>query len=241
MSINFREILKKNGITQQELADYLGITRQYLNNYLDETLEEPKMPQKYIDNIMFLFECKTREELFDEDINRSSKTIKKRMNTIKATKESIDNLFNIEHEKKLELFKIVEFFQNLSKLDHELLESFAIFMESAANDKNYQAVLSYIAKKYMIVNFDDYRYNSDLNKSREALIYTALENNDLKFENYQEIYKKFESSTNKQNDIDLEVLKKSLNELGYTNVSQKEVIDILKKYNQIKINESEKE
>src|SRR5690554_2898259 len=107
MSANFREVLKKIGITQQELADYLGISRQYLNNYLDETLEEPKIPDKYLDNILFLFECKTREEIYKEDFFRNAKTIKKRMSIVRSTKESIDNLFNIKHNKKIELFKIV--------------------------------------------------------------------------------------------------------------------------------------
>jgi len=79
---------------------------------LDETLENPQIPDKYFDNILFLFECKTREELYSEAFIRNGKTIKKRMGIVKSTKESIDNLFNIEHDKKLELFKIVEYFQN---------------------------------------------------------------------------------------------------------------------------------
>lgn len=238
MSINLREIFKKIGITQQEIADYLGITRQYLNSYLDETIDNPKLPQKYLDNILFLFECKSREELFDENFNRNPKIIKKRIMTVKSTKDSIDNLFNIGHEQKNELFKIVEFFQNLTKLDQSLLESFAIFMESIAKDTAYQSILSYIGKKYLIIKFDDERFNSDLNKSREALLYDIFENSDLQFENYKDKYQEFIESTKNNNNIDLEALKLSLNELGYTNISQKEVVDLLKKYNQLKSNDS---
>ncbi|QVK17793.1 helix-turn-helix transcriptional regulator [Mycoplasmatota bacterium] len=241
MSTNFREVLKKIGITQQELADYLGISRQYLNNYLDETLEEPKIPQKYFDNILFLFECKTRDEIYDDAFIRNAKTIKKRMGIVKSTKESIDNLFNIEHEKKMELFKIVEYFQNLIKLDQDLLESFAIFMENITKEESYRSLLSYIGKKYVLIQFDDPRFNSDIDKCREALLNEVFDEPNLNFEEYKDKYEKFVNSTKKQNEIDLGALKKSLSELGYTNISQKEVVDLLKKYNEIKNTDKEKE
>lgn len=236
---NFRELLKKMGITQQELADYLGISRQYLNSYLDETLEEPKLPQKYLDNILFLFECKTREELYDESFIRNAKIIKRRMGIVRSTKESIDNLFNIEHDKKLELFRIVEYFQKLAKFDQDLLESFAIFIENISKEESYKSLLSYVGKKYLLINFDDARFNSELIKSREALLYQVFENDKLDFNEYKDIYEMFENSTKKQNNIDIDALKKSLSELGYSNISQKEVVDLLKKYNEIKNNEKE--
>lgn len=236
MSLNLREIIKKTGITQQELADYLGITRQYLNNYLDETIDEPKMPQKFMDNILFLFECKTRDELFDNQIVRNAKTIKKRINNIRITKESLDHLFNIENEKKIELFKIVEYFSAFTKLDVSILESLVIFMENISKETPYRSILSYIGKRYMIIDFDHPDYNNEVNKAREALFYKALESETLDFNMYKELYDDFSESIKEKTDIDLEALKKSLNELGYTNISQKEVIDILKKYNQIKIN-----
>lgn len=236
---NFRELLKKIGITQQELADYLGISRQYLNSYLDETLEEPKLPQKYLDNILFLFECKTREELYDESFIRNAKIIKRRMGIVRSTKESIDNLFNIEHDKKLELFRIVEYFQKLAKFDQDLLESFAIFIENISKEESYKSLLSYVGKKYLLINFDDARFNSELIKSREALLYQVFENDKLDFNEYKDIYEMFENSTKKQNNIDIDALKKSLSELGYSNISQKEVVDLLKKYNEIKNNEKE--
>lgn len=236
---NFRELLKKIGITQQELADYLGISRQYLNSYLDETLEEPKLPQKYLDNILFLFECKTREELYDESFIRNAKIIKRRMGIVRSTKESIDNLFNIEHDKKLELFRIVEYFQKLAKFDQDLLESFAIFIENISKEESYKSLLSYVGKKYLLINFDDARFNSELIKSREALLYQVFENDKLDFNEYKDIYEMFENSTKKQNNIDIDALKKSLSELGYSNISQKEVVDLLKKYNEIKNNDKE--
>ncbi len=234
---NFRELLKKTGITQQELADYLGISRQYLNSYLDETLEDPQLPQKYLDNILFLFECKTREELYDESFIRYAKTIKRRMGIVRSTKESIDNLFNIEHDKKLELFRIVEYFQILSKFDQDLLESFAILIDNISKEEAYKSLLSYIGKKYLLINFDDSRFNSDLNKSREALLFQLFENDKLDFNEYKDVYEMFVNSTKKQNNIDIDALKKSLSELGYSNISQKEVVDLLKKYNEIKNNE----
>ncbi|HEY8365379.1 MAG TPA: helix-turn-helix transcriptional regulator [Haloplasmataceae bacterium] len=239
MSINFREVLKKIGITQQELADYLGISRQYLNSYLDETLEEPKIPSKYLNNILFLFECKTREEIYDENFSRNAKVIKKRMGIVKSTKESIENLFNIKHNRKIELFKIVDYFQHLVKLDDDLLESFAIFMENLIKEPSYISLLSYIGKKYLLIDFYDERFNQDENKCRETLLYEAFEENDLDFTLYKEKYEKFRLSVKKHEDIDIEALKKTLAELGYTNISQKEVIDLLKKYNEIKNNEKE--
>lgn len=241
MSTNFREVLKKIGITQQELADYLGISRQYLSGYLDDTLEEPKIPPKYLDNILFLFECKSREELYKEDFMRSAKNIKKRMNIVKSTKESIDNLFNFKHNKKIELFKIVDYFQHLVNLDDDLLESFAIFMENLIKEDAYLSILSYIGKKYLLIDFADERFNSDINKSREALLYLAFEEPNLDFTQFKEKYEKFYHSVKKHDAIDLDALKKSLAELGFTNISQKEVVDLLKKYNEIKNKEINKE
>ncbi|MDF2699137.1 MAG: hypothetical protein K0Q49_693 [Haloplasmataceae bacterium] len=239
MSRDLREIIKKVGITQQELADYLGITRQYLNNYLDECLEEPKLPQKYIENIMFLFEVKTRDELFDENFNRTAKVIKRRISVIKSTKESIDNLFNIEHEKKIELFKIVENFQYLASLDKDLLESFAILLENIVKEPNYQALISYVGKKYLIIDFNDERFNNDAIKSREALLHNILDKKEFNFNDYKDLYEEFINSTKKQDNIDIEALKQSLSDLGYNNLSQKDVVDLLKKYNQLKNTEKE--
>ncbi len=241
MSTNFREILKKIGITQQELADYLGISRQYLNNYLDETLEEPKIPDKYLDNILFLFECKKREEIYKDSFTRNAKAIKKRMGIVKSTKESINNLFNIEHEKKIELYKIVEYFQSLAKLDNDLLESFSILMENITKEESYRSLLSYIGKKYLLIDFEDSRFNREIDKCREALLNEVFDEPNLKLDNYKDQYEKFVERTKKQNMIDLNALKKSLSELGYTNISQKEVVDLLKKYNEIKNNDKEKE
>ena len=241
MSTNFREVLKKIGITQQELADYLGISRQYLNSYLDETLEDPRIPPKYLDSILFLFECKTREEIYSEDFFRNAKTIKRRMGIVKSTKESIDNLFNIKHNKKIELFKIIDYFQHLVNLDDDLLESFAIFMENLTKEDAYLSLLSYIGKRYLLIDFDDERFNNDLNKSREALLYCVFEEPNLNFSQYMEKYEKFLNSVKKHDAIDLDALKKSLAELGYTNISQKEVVDLLKKYNEIKNKENNEE
>lgn len=241
MSTNFREVLKKIGITQQELADYLGISRQYLNSYLDETLEDPRIPPKYLDSILFLFECKTREEIYSEDFFRNAKTIKRRMGIVKSTKESIDNLFNIKHNKKIELFKIIDYFQHLVNLDDDLLESFAIFMENLTKEDAYLSLLSYIGKRYLLIDFDDERFNNDLNKSREALLYCVFEEPNLNFSQYKEKYEKFLNSVKKHDAIDLDALKKSLAELGYTNISQKEVVDLLKKYNEIKNKENNEE
>jgi transcriptional regulator with XRE-family HTH domain len=241
MSTNFREVLKKIGITQQELADYLGISRQYLNTYLDETLDEPQIPAKYMENILFLFECKARDEIYQDGFTRNARVIKKRMGIVKSTKDSIENLFNIKHEKKIELFKIVDYFQHLVKLDDDLLEAFAIFMENLTKEEVYLSLLSYIGKKYLLIDFDDPRFNTDINKSREALLYEVFEEPNLDFSQYKEKYDKFVNSIKKHDVIDLEALKKSLAELGYTNISQKEVVDLLKKYNEIKNNEQEKE
>jgi transcriptional regulator with XRE-family HTH domain len=239
MSSNLREIIKKTGITQQELADYLGITRQYLNQYLDETIEHQKLPEKYLENILFLFECQSREELFDFNLTRSGKQIRKRMNTIKSTKESMNNLFNVETEKKLELFKIIDYLHALIKLDDALLESLAILIESISKESTYHALLSYIGKRNLIIEFDDEKYNHPKNRAREALLYQALEKELTDVNQHQVLYEEFKMSTKRQNNIDLELLKISLNELGYTNISQKEVLDIFKKYNQIKLNEKE--
>lgn len=233
MSHNLREILKNIGITQQELADYLGITRQYLNSYLDETYEDPKLPPKYLDNIMFLFECKSREELYAPNFQRNAKMIRKRMNLIKSTKERFDNLFNIENEEKFELFKMIEYFQSLINLDKKLLESYSILMENLTANPTYKALLTYIGKRYMIIDFNDQQYNDSDLKSREALIYKALEGKDLDFADYESLYQSFYHTTKQQHNIDIEALKLSLNELGYTNITHKEVMDILNKYNQM--------
>jgi transcriptional regulator with XRE-family HTH domain len=239
MSSNLREIIKKIGITQQELADYLGITRQYLNQYLDETLEDQKLPEKYLENILFLFECQSRDELFDSSLVRNSKQIRKRMQMIKTTRESMNNLFNVENEKKLELFKIIDYLHALIKLDDELLESLAVLIESISKENTYHTLLSYIGKRNLIIEFEDEKYNQPRNRVREALLFQALEK-DIKDTNHHEaLYEEFKMTTKRQNNIDLEALKISLNELGYTNISQKEVLDIFKKYNQIKLNEKE--
>ena len=139
------------------------------------------------------------------------------------------------------MFKIVDYFQHLVKLDDDLLEAFAIFMENLTKEEVYLSLLSYIGKKYLLIDFDDPRFNTDINKSREALLYEVFEEPNLDFSQYKEKYDKFVNSIKKHDVIDLEALKKSLAELGYTNISQKEVVDLLKKYNEIKNNEQEKE
>lgn len=234
MAMNLREIIKKTGITQQELADYLGITRQYLSNYLDETYEEPKLPKKYMDNILFLFECRTREDFFSGNFKSSARHIRKRILRIKQAKDSIDRLFNMENEEKFEIFQVLEYLHALIKLDAKLLEALSVFLDHIINDSNYRTMLTYLAKRYLIIDFDDESYNDPTTKAREALLYKAFESEELDFSQYEELYYTFVETTKRQNNIDVEALKDSLSELGYTNISQKDLIEIIKKYNQLK-------
>lgn len=235
MAMNLREIIKKTGITQQELADYLGITRQYLSHYLDETLEEPKLPKKYMDNILFLFECRTRDDLFTGNFKTNARRIRQRILRIKQAQDNIDRLFNLENESKFEIFQVLEYLHALIHLDERLLEALTIFLDNITNHSPYRAVLTYLAKRYLLIDFDDEDFNDPLFKAREALLFKAFEDNDLDFTEYEALYQTFEETTKKQNDIDVEALKHSLNELGYTNISQKDLIEIIKKYNQLKV------
>lgn len=234
MAMNLREVIKKAGITQQELADYLGITRQYLSHYLDETLEEPKLPKKYMDNILFLFECPKRENLFKGHFKTNARRIRKRIMRIKQAKDSIDQLFNANNEGKFEIFEVLESLHALIHLDSRLLEALSLFLEQLTTESPYRAMLSYLAKRYLIIDFDDENYNDAELKAREALLFKAFEEETLNFSDYEALYHRFEETTKKQHNIDVEALRHSLNELGYTNVTQKDLIEIIQKYNDLK-------
>jgi transcriptional regulator with XRE-family HTH domain len=236
MEYTLRDILKNVGITQQELADYLGISRQYLNNYLDETYEHAIVPEKYMLSLLFLFNCKTREEFYKDAFDKNPKVIKKRLNSIKDTKSKVDEIFNIDNEKKLEVFKIIDYLNNLMRLDTKLMESFSLLVQNLSNNDEYLALLSFIGKKHMLIDFDNPKYSDPVLNSREALLYKALESETLDFQEHQELFAAFKHQVKTQTDIDINALKQSLIELGVGNIDDFKILELVNKYENIKGN-----
>jgi transcriptional regulator with XRE-family HTH domain len=230
---SLRDIIKNAGITQQELADYLGITRQYLNNYLDETNENALMPEKYFSNVLFLFNCKNREELYNLNMDKSPKVIKKRLNIIVETKIKVDELFSIDNE-KLELFKMIDYLNKLVLHNPVLLEAFYLLINNLSKNENYLSLLTFTGKKHLLINFDDVKYDSERCNAREALLYKALESNDLDFLEYKDLYEQFKNNVQGQTEIDITALKQSLVEMGFNNLDDLEMLEIINKYEKLK-------
>ncbi|ERJ11826.1 helix-turn-helix domain-containing protein [Haloplasma contractile] len=234
MEYTLRDILKNVGITQKDIAEYLGISRQYLNSYLDETYEDPRMPEKFMLSLIFLFNCKTREEFYKEAYERNSKAIKKRLNTIKDTKSKVDMIFNIDNDKKLELFKIIDYLNSIMKMDAKLIEAFGLLIQNLSKNDNYKSLLTFLGKKHMLIEFDDNHFNEEELLSREALLFKALESESLDFNDYRALHQQFKQTVKNQTDIDINALKQSLRELGFNNLDDVELLELINKYETLK-------